>query len=281
MFQQNDPIWNYLRGEEIAAFSEIQAWANKPPTVLDKALAVVAKPLEAVYRQVPAPLMRAVSNTLEGTLRMLCDGAGFTVSESLVLGKLKGVKRLEEIREMDIRALDRHATWIIQSHAAGCAGVGGGAGVAGLPGLVVDIPGLYTVLFRMVLELGFLYGFDSHSPFERRQALQTLASGHDTGKVAKEGVLCEAARVQGMLAKGATWKELEQSVLVVAIQQLAEKLGIRLVKRKMAQALLVIGALVGAAGNYGLASDVGFAAYQSYRLRFLHRRATMRRDPGW
>lgn len=283
MFRPDDPLWKCLRGDEIQVFNEIQVWANRPPSLVDKAMKLAAKPIELAYDKLPVWLTQSVSNTIAGTLAMLRDGAGCTVSEQRVLRKLKACKiqRLEEIWTLDIRDLDRHATGIIQSHAVGCAGIGGGTGVAGVAGMVADLPGLYTLLFRMVLELGFLYGFDSHSPVERHVALQTLVSGHDMGKMAKEGLLTEAARVQRLIAKGATWKELEQSILVVAIQQIAEKLGVRIVKRKLAQTLIVIGAVVGATSNYALASDVGYAAYQAYRLRFLHRRASMRRDRGW
>lgn len=214
---------------------------------------------------------------------MLRDGAGCTVSEQRVFGKLKGrqVTCLDQVWKLDIRELDRHANGIIQSHAAGCAAVGAGAGVAGLPGLAADVPSLYSLIFRMILELGLLYGFDSHSPGERHLALQVLISGHDGGTAAKETLLCEATRVQALLAKGAPWKELEESVLVVALKSVAEKLGVRLVKRKLAQALLVVGAFAGAGGNYALAREVGLTAYNGYRLRFLHRRATMRREGEW
>lgn len=283
MFRPDDPLWKYLRGNEIQAFTDIQAWANRPPNLVEKALKLAGKPIEVAYEKLPPWLTQSVSNTIAGTLAMLRDGAGCTVSQALVLRKLKAYKiqRLEGIWDLDIGDLDRHANGIIQSHAIGCAGIGGGSGAAGVAGMVADLPGLYTLLFRMVLELGFLYGFDSHSPVERHLALQTLVSGHDMGKLAKEGLLTEASRVQRLIAKGATWKELEQSVLVVAIQQIAEKLGVRIVKRKLAQALIVVGAVVGATSNYALARDVGYSAYQAYRLRFLHRRVTMRRDRGW
>lgn len=286
MFQKDDPAWQHLRGDELAVLAEIQQWASRPPSRLDKALALVGKPIEKAYGLVPDAIKDGVTRALEGTLGMLRDGAGFTVSEGLVLGRLElpggaKVTRLDQVRDLDIRALDRASSGILLSHAAAVAGIGGGAGAAGLPGLAADLPALYTLLFRMVLELGFLYGFDSHHPGERQLALRVLLSGHELGQMAKVGVLSEAIRVQRLLARRASWKELEKSLLVQAIQQIARKLGVKVVKRKLAQAVIVVGALVGAGGNYALAQDVGVTAFQAYRLRFLHRRATERQARGW
>jgi hypothetical protein len=57
----------------------------------------------------------------------------------------------------------------------------------------------------------------------------------------------EVAKATVMAAQKKSWDELQRVAVVRLIQKLAEQLGIRLTKAKLAQALPVFGGLVGGA----------------------------------
>ncbi|OWY59251.1 hypothetical protein B7486_75580, partial [cyanobacterium TDX16] len=63
--------------------------------------------------------------------------------------------------------------------------------------------------------------------------------------------------------------ELGEEVIVKLVQTLFAKLSVNLTKRKLGQALPVVGIGIGAGFNYALMRKVGTAASFAYRERFL------------
>jgi len=149
---------------------------------------------------------------------------------------------------------------------------GTAAGAAGLPGMAVDIPALVALALRAVNEYATYYGYDVSLASERYVAMTVLAvvTGGDT--VAKQAAMTEVAKATVMAAQKKSWDELQRVAVVRLIQKLAEQLGIRLTKAKLAQALPVFGGLVGGGFNAWYVSKVCFAARMVYRERFLRER---------
>jgi TRAP-type mannitol/chloroaromatic compound transport system permease large subunit len=79
------------------------------------------------------------------------------------------------------------------------------------------------------------------------------------------------------MRRGAPVKDLERTVVAKSLQTLSRQLSSRLVQRKLAQTLLVVGALIGAGVNAALVSDVGITAIHAYRRRRL-RQTALRRE---
>ena len=82
----------------------------------------------------------------------------------------------------------------------------------------------------------------------------------------------ELNRIAVAQAKRATWRQLEQQALVRLLQKLAQELGVRLTHKKLAQALPVLGGVVGAGVNYAYTHDNLEAAMMMYRKRYLIRK---------
>jgi len=77
------------------------------------------------------------------------------------------------------------------------------------------------------------------------------------------------AKLSSLLAKKATWAELEKVSVVELVKKVAESLGTRLTKQKLGQVVPVIGAAVGAGVNLWYVANIAEASYLLYRERFL------------
>ena len=74
------------------------------------------------------------------------------------------------------------------------------------------------------------------------------------------------------MARKASEAPVSKAAAVMAARDFAKRLGINLTKRKLAQAIPVVGLVVGAATNGMFLGDVGWAARRSYQSRLLAER---------
>jgi len=72
-----------------------------------------------------------------------------------------------------------------------------------------------------------------------------------------------------MIREGIPLKDIERLALAKGLQALSRQLAAGLVRRKAAQAVVLVGGLVGAGVNHQLVADVGTVAWQAYRRRFV------------
>ena len=79
----------------------------------------------------------------------------------------------------------------------------------------------------------------------------------------------ELSTLTQMLARRATWRQLNEHVLPRIAQQFAVRFGGRFTQRKLGQPVRVIGIGVGAVMNFRLIDNVAEAAYWTYRERLL------------
>lgn len=94
--------------------------------------------------------------------------------------------------------------------------------------------------------------------------------------MAKNVAMAQLVKISQQVAKKVVWEELEKQVFVKIIRQIANSLGIRLTKAKLAQTIPIAGAAVGGGYNAYFTSNVCDAAYHLYRERFL----AMKYDPS-
>ncbi|MGH3620371.1 MAG: EcsC family protein [Sciscionella sp.] len=207
------------------------------------------------------------------------------------------VSSLEDIRRLDLRHIDdtkpRLDLGYIAASAVGGAGTGlavsggqlvaaggtvatAGAGVA--PGaativgaMAVDAAAVLFASHRVVAHIAAYYGYDAEAPAERLIALGVLGVG-TANQRAKAAAYLELNRVVQGLARREAWQELSTSVLTAVVNQVYQVLGIRLTKRKLAQAIPVAGILIGAGLNARTLAQIADEADHLYRERFLRER---------
>jgi len=269
------PHWSaWLERDELAALRESDAWAQRPQGTLARVMGFLERPLERAYRKVPEHLKESIGQAVFRVLQTLLTTSEKTLPEQAVLDTLCAevgydISSLRQVRRVKIRILDRVARRTVDSHRRAAAVEGGVTGFAGVAGLVLDIPALYGLIFRMIQEISLTYGFRVDTHPEKTHILKVLDVGHRNDPRERQEGVRELEAVQGMLHAGVPTKEIEKQVILRGLQALAEKLGLGLTERKLAQTVAVVGSVVGAGVNYQLLGDVGETAFHAYRRRFL------------
>lgn len=280
------PPWSvWLEGRDLEALQESLDWFHRPPGGLSRLLGLLERPMEAAWQKVPQSARDSTAQAIHSAMQTLLETTGRSLAFQPLLDALCAAAGREisgpgQIRLMDLGALDRVSRRTVEAHRRAAAVEGGVSGFAGLPGLLLDVPALYALIFRMIQEISFLFGFPVESLPEKAHILKVVDLGHQTGLEARRQGLEELQAVQGSLHAGVAGREMEKQVLLRGLGTLAEKMATGLTRRKLAQTLAVVGSVVGAGVNYQLLGDVGDTARHAYRLRFLMRRAHERETRG-
>ena len=127
-----------------------------------------------------------------------------------------------------------------------------------------------TVRTRVVSHTALYYGYDPTDPAEAIYQMGILNLGTAVTNSSRYAAFAEMSTITQQLMRSATWKKLNEHVLVRIIDRFANVFGVRLTKTKLGQIVPVVGVAVGAGLNYWLVDQVAEAAYWSYRERFIN-----------
>ncbi|MBB2924085.1 EcsC family protein [Cellulomonas cellasea] len=211
------------------------------------------------------------------------------------------VTELGHIRELDLEIIERkvrpkHADVAYASLALAEGAVAGGVitggealfgagtvfgvGVGGAPGLGVvagaiatDTAFTLTLMNRAVAHTALYYGYDPSEPAEAVFAMSILSLGSATTGGAKLVAYQELSQLTQLLARRATWDQLNAHVLPQVATRFAHQFGLRISQRKLGAAVPLVGIAVGAGLNYAMLDAVVDAAYWAYRERFLREKS--------
>ncbi|MGB5150890.1 MAG: EcsC family protein [Mycobacterium sp.] len=244
----------------------------------------------------------ALKATAEGAGKFMTRTGQLTTSESRVVRayakKGHSVEHLDDIRKLDLRAIDRvasftrlHYTYSMTAAAEGAAaglavsggeavaavGAVAGAGAGAAPGLGTiasamgaDVATLLIACSRVIAHDALYYGYDPRDPAEEIFMMQIIGLGMAATPSAKAVAYQQLAILTRSLATNMTWRQLSQQTLVKVTQKFATRFGQRLTKKKLGQFVPVAGVGIGAAMNWKMVDDVANAAYWAYRERFLY-----------
>lgn len=270
-----------LDEEERKQYKLTQDWIEAPEGILGKGMGLIGKPIDLAYRAVPEALKERVSQALYQVLLQVREHSRDTVRRQAIYDSISQKVGLDvsDRRNLDrqpLKVLDRAAQSVLSAHRQLAVVQGGVTGAAGLPGLVADIPSLYFLVFRCVEEIACCYGFPADSEEERDLVLKVVNIGHYLESSNKRKGMLEIESMDDMLRRGAPVKDLERTMVAKSLQTLSRQLSSRLVQRKLAQTLMIVGAVIGAGVNAALVSDVGTTGFHAYRLRRLRHIAEQR-----
>ena len=274
-----------------------------PESVKDKARGWYDKSLTtpgaAKVKDSGAAVLKA---TAEGAAKFMTRTGQLTTSEARIVRayakKGHSVEHLDDIRKLDLRAIDKvasftrlHYTYSVSAAAEGAAAglaVGGGqamvavgavagAGAGAAPGLGAitgamgaDIATLLIACSRVIAHDALYYGYDPRDPAEEVFMMQIIGLGMAATPSAKAVAYQQLAILTRSLATNMTWRQLNQQTFVKVAQKFATKFGQRLTKKKLGQFVPIAGVGIGAALNWKMVDDVACAAYWAYRERFLY-----------
>lgn len=272
-------VFAYLTPDEQRAWSETDAWLGTEASRFQKVLGFTRKPLEFAYSKVPETLREAIANAILSVLTGVRDGSASLVSPASVRALIPELGSDEgAVFRVGVRRLDAVAQHLISSSKTLCTAEGAATGAVGLPGIVVDIPALYGLLFRMIGQISVCYGFSADGEDERSHILKVLDVGHLLEPEERRQGMDELARIQEMMREDVPVLEVQRFAVQKGLQTMARHLGLALTQRKLAQSVAVVGGVVGAGVNRQMAGEVGEVAFHAYRRRYLMELVQLRRD---
>ncbi|GGK44911.1 hypothetical protein Ppa06_00550 [Planomonospora parontospora subsp. parontospora] len=237
-----------------------------------------------------AKVKSIAEKTLNGTLELIFKPALCSASSQNALrGYAKEhptVRTLEDLKKLDLEDLDRFrrrkGLYVTTSAAQGAAaslvvtgtvvsstvsgGVTSGAAVAAI---AADAVASLAMMGRSVGSVAVRYGYDVRLPDEELFAMGVLSFGMAGTLEAKQAALMALSRLTQQMMRRATWKQLNEHVLVAVIGRVYQALGFRLIKRKLAQTVPLVGVAINAALSANMTRHVYQRAEDVYRIRFL------------
>ncbi len=282
----------YLKPSEEEVLAEVEAWAGAPAGRLSRALTMAGRPFDLAFGLMPPALKEGLGQAIHRALSTLRRTSVLTFSPQALLDRISAGIGLDvgtepdQVFRADVRDLDGFALEILAFHRRVAALQGAAAGAAGLVGFLGDVPALYTLLYRCIQEIAVCYGFPVRDEYEEAHMLKVLDLGHFLEDERRRVGFQELATLQDMIRSGTPLQDMERFAVAKGLQALSRRLAGGLARRKTAQAVALVGGLVGAGVNFQLVSDVGTVAFQAYRRRFVvevarrrMHRATRRLEP--
>lgn len=260
-----------LSDYETLQLEQIREWQDENPGWATRLLAKPGgKVAGAVQAMVPEDALRAALDGVNRVAEKLSD-------EGAIL-KRAGVDALADLCSVDLERCDRLMR-TEQRRAMALAGVGGAAfGVAGAAGMVADIPALIALALRTIHRVGLCYGEDLRKPQHRQLAIGVFALASANSLEEKQGAISALRDFHPRSLDQAAWRdgveraaerEFAKEAAVFSLQNLANKLGINLGKRKAAGVVPVLGALIGGSVNAWYLYDIGQVSRYVFQERWL------------
>lgn len=197
------------------------------------------------------------------------------------------VASYEEVKELDLKHCDRSVPrrkerYIALAMAGGAASslavtgaavsspvTGGTTLTVAASAVVADITAVMAGMGRIVALVAAHYGYDVRVPDEQAFASGVIAYSAAGDPAEKAAALAALSRLTQQMMGRASWQRLQPRQADNVIRQVSLALGFRLAKRKLAQAVPLLGAVVNGGLNARIAQQTFERAQQAYRLRFL------------
>jgi hypothetical protein len=263
--------------------AEIEAWGNEQEGALTKALNVAGLPVGWAYERIPDAGRRTVERTVLGFMEMLRDGSRWTYPDGGVVEEARKlgieVDDYRDLRHHDLEKLDRIARGYFGTNKA-VALEGAGCGLGGMALIVADILLLFGIAFRAVQQIGSCYGFDMEDPEMTPVVMGVFNVGSTASSTDKTAALMDMRVAAVAFGKNWTYGRVAESTstgVVAALlkertKHLPKDIANNVTKRKLAQAIPLVGAAVGAGFNYWFLSNTTRAAYMVFREMYLARK---------
>lgn len=234
---------------------------------------------------------KTIARAMEGLHAVLVERGLNSVSPTRIFTMFAAegatVATYDEVRELDLKICDRTvprrkeryialgalegvASSLAVTGAEVSATVSGGTTLTvAVAAIVADVSTVMAGMGRIVALVAAHYGYDVREPDEQVFASGVIAYSAAGNSVEKAAALASLSRLTQQMMRRATWRQLQQHQLVTVIQRVVTSLGFNLTKRKLAQAVPVLGAVINGGLNARIAYQTFDRAQQAYRLRFL------------
>lgn len=226
----------------------------------------------------------AFSKAASGLVTLFSTAATYSVRQDAIFEEFrndghKNIYSLKDIQSLSLEDIDKTVGYLKAKYNGIAAAEG--LAVAGAPylagpamaaaavaAIAADVPLFTGLCLRAIAEYATYYGFDINRQEEQAYALHILDLSSTSTK-GRDIILAQLRKISMQLAKKAAWRELDKNLFVKIIKSIAESLGIRITKGKLAMVVPLAGITVNTGFNTFMMNKVCDTAYIMYRERFL------------
>jgi uncharacterized protein (DUF697 family) len=210
--------------------------------------------------------------TIDAVISVLNDASSWTLRPEKIWENFQeeglSVSDLDDVRGLELDEIEKVVDNLDRKYNSIAFAQGTATGAAGLPGALADLPALVGLCLRAINEYAISYGFDIDNADERAMAVLTLAAAASSGE--SRGEMFERIEKHARTTHGQ--RSHRGEVPEPIMDEVAKELVVRLARGSLAQALPLVGALVGGGINRAFVKHVCETARRVYEERWLMRR---------
>lgn len=265
---------DYINKSENNIFTNAVKKTGKALKPITDPLAKKIKPI--TDSKVISRIQNAIQIAIAGAFQFTHDNIKFTYSKSYIL-KVLNIDSTDKLYEFNADEIERHVRKVANQNKIASTLEGAGFGMGGLEATLIEIPIFFSLIARVQQQICACYGFDPESEFEQSYMLKALSFSDAVVVGGKSELLLELNALKVAINRH-TYKQLKEMGGKYALPEIAKKFaqqqGKQLSKKKMTQALPLIGGLIGGMFNYGYITRVINVTNNLYKKRFLEDKKT-------
>lgn len=256
---------------------EIEAWQHGNASLISQAMNWAMQPMDwVVSRVAPAELIDQADKAISQFLSILNDASGWTYDPDEVLHTARRhgieVEKVVDMRDQPLEKIDPIARSFASENAILAAVEGGGTGLGGAVLIAADIPLLFGINLRLIQQIGAAYGFPVKGPAWGPLVLSIFNVAAAGTKEAKNESLREITVAAAALASNLEYKGRVSGTFRDQNRHVPREIAKNIVGRKLAQAVPIVGAAVGAGINYWFTTETAETAFMLFRALYIERK---------
>lgn len=279
-----------LNASESKILDEIAKWKSDSPSFLNKATEFVSQPISWLTEKVtPENVKGSVSGLTESVVEKLQDVSKWTVNSDDILQETRSfdinATSIKALKKASIHDLDHVSMKFIDQNTRVATISGFGTGLVGWPGLIADLPALFTLSIRQIYQIALSYGYEisgetgsiEEKAYEMEYMMRIFKISTSANKVQKQRSLAELkdfeagreSHIYGEVVGDFATKQLSKNATSFVSRIIIKEIVERTITKKAVGLVPGLGAVFSGGFNYVYLQDVGNAAYMLYRERFL------------
>ncbi|MEM1000200.1 MAG: EcsC family protein [Bacteroidota bacterium] len=276
-----------LNSTELKVLQDVEGWKEDGPGFLNLATHMMTKPLVwAADKLIPESASEKMGEVSDTIVARIQDLSQWTVSEEEVLQSTKEFEidseTILELKKASVFDLIHVSEEFGKFNTRLAIAEGFGTGLLGWPGLLADLPALFTLCFRLIYQNALCFGYqldeptEEHESFEIGYMLRVFKIATSSSFDGKTKGLAELKAFEEQHPNGVHWvggdftrKQIGKTAAVNLSRMLINQILKETLARKAITSIPGVGAVLTAGFNYYYVNDVAKTASMIYRERFL------------